>query len=232
MVAPLSRTLRHQLPGWKRSSWIRQPPAVSTTMVENAIAFMCVSGSGVITRSASGRTVHRWPSPAYHRPASQEVAVAQHAALGPPGGARGVEQRAFAVSPIGSSRRAAARRAARAARRRRPPRAAMSQRASAAALRSAAACARQRHRQHDLAVLDQVAQFGRAQVGVDRHHADAQRIEREPVQQEGRAVLQQQPDAVAMAVARRGVRPPQRLDLRRCIGPAQRARARCRTLSR
>ncbi len=69
MVAPLSRTLCHQLFGWKRSSCTRQPPAVSTTMVENAIAFMCDSGSGVITRSQSGRTVHRWPSSTYQRPA-------------------------------------------------------------------------------------------------------------------------------------------------------------------
>ena len=40
MVARLSRALASQVLGWKRSSCTRQPPATSTTMVENAIAFM------------------------------------------------------------------------------------------------------------------------------------------------------------------------------------------------
>ncbi len=72
MVAPLSRTLRHQLPGWKRSSWIRQPPAVSTTIVENAIAFMCVSGSGVITRSAIASHAAQVAQPGIPPPASRK----------------------------------------------------------------------------------------------------------------------------------------------------------------
>ena len=51
-------------------------------------------------------------------------------------------------------------------------------------------------------MADEVFQFRRAQVGVDGHDGDAQAIEREPVQEEGWPVLQQQPDAVPVAVAR------------------------------
>jgi hypothetical protein len=72
MVAPLSFALASHVFGWKRSSCTRQPPATSTTMVENAIAFMWLSGSGVMTRSASGRMPHTPSSAAYHSPARRK----------------------------------------------------------------------------------------------------------------------------------------------------------------
>ncbi len=74
----------------------------------------------------------------------------------------------------------------------------------------------QGHGQADLAVADQVDQLGRAHLGVDRHHAHAERVEREPVEEERGPVLEQQADAVAVAVAgfarrqRAGARPRQR----------------------
>ena len=52
-----------------------------------------------------------------------------------------------------------------------------------------------------LAVADQVFELGRAHLGVDRHDARAERVQREPVEQERRPVLEQQADAVAVAVA-------------------------------
>ena len=156
MVAPLSRTLCHQLFGWKRSSCTRQPPAASTTIVENAIAFTWFSGSGVITRSRRGRTVQTPSSPAYHSPARRKYALLEHAALGPAGGARGVEQRAFGVVADGA-------RASGAAPRRRGRHGGSSApivrtgHAGRAAAAAQIVCAlRQRHRQADLAVADQV----------------------------------------------------------------------------
>jgi len=82
---------------------------------------------------------------------------------------------------------------------------------------------RQAHRELDPAVADQVGQLGRAHLGIDRHHAHAERIEREPVVQEGRPVLEQQPDAVAMAVARARIGIAQPVDLGRGLAPADAA---------
>jgi len=48
----------------------------------------------------------------------------------------------------------------------------------------------QRHRERDLGMADQVFDLGRAQVRVDRYDGHAERIEREPVQEERRAVLE------------------------------------------
>ena len=56
MVARLSRTLCHQVCGWKRSSWTMQPPESIAAIDENASAFMWLSGSGVMKRSTSGTT--------------------------------------------------------------------------------------------------------------------------------------------------------------------------------
>ena len=69
MVARLSRTLCHQELGWKRSSWTRQPPDRIAAIAENAIAFMWLSGSGVMIRSSLARTAARPPRPRYHSPA-------------------------------------------------------------------------------------------------------------------------------------------------------------------
>ena len=55
--------LAHQLDGWNRSSWTRQPRASIIAINEQASAFMCVTGSGVINRSTLGRKAQRPPSP-------------------------------------------------------------------------------------------------------------------------------------------------------------------------
>ena len=68
IVASLSRTVRHQLRGWNRSSGMMQPPLSIIPRVEQAIAFMCVMGSGVISRSSPGRRVHSPPISVYQRP--------------------------------------------------------------------------------------------------------------------------------------------------------------------
>ena len=52
----LAHAAATSVPGWKRSSWTRQPPVRIIAMVEYAIAFMCASGSGVIRRSRARRT--------------------------------------------------------------------------------------------------------------------------------------------------------------------------------
>ena len=45
---------------------------MSIAIVENAIAFMWFSGSGVMMRSRPGRTVQTPPSSAYHSPARRK----------------------------------------------------------------------------------------------------------------------------------------------------------------
>ncbi len=71
IVARDSRTLRHQVPGWNRSSATMHPPARIIAIVEQAMAFMCTIGSGVISRSLPGCTVHIPPIRLYHSPASR-----------------------------------------------------------------------------------------------------------------------------------------------------------------
>ena len=78
-----------------------------------------------------------------------------------------------------------------------------------------------------LAVVEQVVELGGAQVGVDRHHRHAQRVQREPVQEERRPVVQQQPGAMPVAVAGRGIGVAQRLDARRRLAVAAARRRRC-----
>ena len=70
----------------------------------------------------------------------------------------------------------------------------------------------QGHGQRDFGVAGQVFEFGGAQVGIDGHHRHAQRVEREPVQEEGGAVFKQQAGAVAVAVAGARIGGAQRLD--------------------
>ncbi len=77
--------------------------------------------------------------------------------------------------------------------------------------------------ERDLAVADQVLPLGRAHVGMDRHDADAERVERQPVGEEGGPVLEQQADAMAVAVAGLGVVGAQPLDLAGDLAPAARA---------
>ena len=154
---------------------------------------------------------------------AQEVAVGEAAALGPPGGARRVEQRA-----LGAAADRLAPPAAPASARRDPPgdlgpdRLQRLRRPAgrlAQAALAAAACATPGH----LAVADQVPQLGRAHVLVDRHDADAERVERQPVGEERRPVLEQQADAVAGAVAGLRVGGAQPLDLAGDLAPAARA---------
>ena len=49
----------------------------------------------------------------------------------------------------------------------------------------------------ELAVPDDVLELGCAPLGIQRHHRRAQRIQREPVKEECRPVLEQQADAMA-----------------------------------
>ena len=106
MVAPEAATSRHQVRGWKRSSCITQPAARIIAVVDTASAFMWNSGSGVIRRSSP--CAHR-AQPAFVQvalPDVQEVEVAEQAALGLAGGARGVEQGAFGGAAALAGRRA------------------------------------------------------------------------------------------------------------------------------
>ena len=127
----------------------------------------------------------------------QEIAVGQDAALGPAGGAGRVQQRAFAQL----ARLAAGQRRGEGRGGRRVVRTHHAQLAAGARGRQVSVAAGQGHGQRDFGVAGQVFEFGGAQVGIDRHHRHAQRVEREPVQEEGGAVFQQQAGAVAVAVA-------------------------------
>ena len=71
----------------------------------------------------------------------------------------------------------------------------------------------------DLAVADQVLELCRAHLRVDRHHARAQRVQGQPVEQEGGTVLEQQPDPVTVAVAGPCISLAQRLHLCGRIAP-------------
>ena len=48
------------------------PPERIAAIDENASAFMWLSGSGVMKRSTSGRTVASSPRPRYHSPARRK----------------------------------------------------------------------------------------------------------------------------------------------------------------
>ncbi|MCY1539262.1 hypothetical protein D9M68_748420 [compost metagenome] len=149
---------------------------------------------------------------------SQKVRVAQDAALGPARGARGVEQAAFGVGADGL---AGARRGGLRGRHGVVGAHGLEGHASlrGGSLQVGGALG-QRDGQADLAVADEVDQLGRAHLGVDRHHARAQRVQRQPMEDEGGPVLQQQADAVAVAVAGLRVGGAQPLDLRGGFAPA------------
>jgi hypothetical protein len=150
---------------------------------------------------------------------AQEVAVGEAAALGLAGGARGVEERALGAAAddlLDAARRRAGVRD--------PPRDLGPDRVEQGAgrarrLAQAALAPRLHDRQHHLAVADDVAPLGRAHVLVDRHDADAEGIEREPVGEERGPVLEQQADAVARPIAGVGVGGAQPLDLAGHLAP-------------
>ena len=78
-------------------------------------------------------------------------------------------------------------------------------------------------RQHDgqlhLAVVQQIGHLVVAVVGIDRHDARAERVQRQVVEEELRPVLEQDRDAVAVAVARGGVEVAQPLHLGAALSP-------------
>jgi hypothetical protein len=155
---------------------------------------------------------------------AQEIVVREAAALGPAGGTRGVEQGALS----GQADRLAGRgRGDSHARHGAGLDGVMRHDGGHAAdglrgLRHGRQAFRQHDSQHGFAVPQHVFELRRAQVGVQRHHAAADGVERQPMEQERRPVLQQQRDAVAVAVAGRGVVGLQRLDVRHhpCPGDA------------
>ena len=61
-----------------------QPPVSIMTMVEHAMAFMWLMGSGVINRSAPARTSQRPPTLAYHVPARRKYSLVSTQPLGLP----------------------------------------------------------------------------------------------------------------------------------------------------
>ena len=130
----------------------------------------------------------------------QLVAVRQHAALGPAGGARGVEH---AGGRVGCGRGAQRRRRASSAvrcRRRRGAPLRLVRRGLDGRLQQRLQFVGHDHQVH-LRMLQHIGHLARTVVGVERHAADAQRIHRQLVQQVLGPVLQQQRDAMAHAVA-------------------------------
>ena len=102
MVARDSRTLFHQVPRVEAVELARcSRRSMTIAIVEYAIAFMCASGSGVISRSSPGAQRAQAADARVPLAGQQEIVVRQHAALGPAGGAGGVEQRAFGVARAG-----------------------------------------------------------------------------------------------------------------------------------
>ena len=153
---------------------------------------------------------------------AQVVAVGESAAFRAAGRARGVEQGALAVAADGLAATRHGRRRRDAAGRLGPD---GDERGLDAGGRRAQhrLALRQGDRQAHLAVPDEVGQLGRPQVGMQRHDAGAERIERQPVGEERRPVLEQQADAVAVAVAGLRVDGAQPLDLAGHLAPAARA---------
>ncbi len=155
---------------------------------------------------------------------AQEVAVGEPAALGTTGGARRVEKRALRGTTDrlrGQARRQAGRRHA-------ADDIGTHRLEGQVGLGGGGAqqglAPRLRHCQAHLAVADDVGPLGGAHVGMDRHDAHAERVQRQPVGEEGRPVLEQKADAVAVAVAGLSVGGAQPLDLAGHLAPAARAR--------
>ncbi len=57
---------------------------MTMAIAEQAIAFMCTSGSGVSSRSAPSRSAHSPPTLAYHSPARRKYAFDSTHPLGRP----------------------------------------------------------------------------------------------------------------------------------------------------
>jgi hypothetical protein len=63
------------------------------------------------------------------------------------------------------------------------------------------------HGRDHLGVFDDIFEFGRAQIRIDRHHGNAEAVERKPVTEERRTIFQKQADALAGAVSGFGIDP-------------------------
>ena len=135
-------------------------------------------------------------------PAGEEIGVAEHTAFGQAGGAGGVEQGGFIRRGTGRVR-GGGRGVVRA-----DDRNIGQRRAAGGSI----------DREGDFRVGDEVVQFRRAQVRVDRHDGNAEPVEREEMQQHGRPVFQPQADAMAGAVAGGTVARHQRIHRRACLG--------------
>ena len=75
-------------------------------------------------------------------------------------------------------------------------------------------------------MADQEFHLGAAIVRIDRHHGDPERVERQPMNEKRWTVLQQQRDAVAVAVTARCVAPGKDGDAVRCRAVGQRGPSR------
>ena len=153
---------------------------------------------------------------------AQEIAVGEAAALGLAGGPRGVEQGAFgaAADRSGASPRSGVRASG--------IRPATSGRIVSSSLLAELAASRRPLSRPGCTTastislwLIEVAPFGRTHVLVDRHDADAERVERQPVGEERRPVFEHQADAMPRTIAGARVGGAQPFDL------ASRPRARC-----
>ena len=72
-----------------------------------------------------------------------------------------------------------------------------------------------RHRERNLAVPDEICELVAAPLRVDRHDRHAERIQRQPVKQELRAVEEQEPGSMAVTIAGTRVNGAQALHLAR-----------------
>jgi hypothetical protein len=79
-------------------------------------------------------------------------------------------------------------------------------------------------RQADAAVPDQMIQFRRAQIGVQRDDAGPQAVQGHPVQDGGRPVFQHQTDPMTDAIPGRAITPGELADLSRRLGVSQGSR--------
>ncbi len=144
----------------------------------------------------------------------QIVFVGQNAALGAPGGARGIQQAAFRLcvdfAAVQGGGAIGLRNGVVGSDQCQPP---------AGLLRcvgQAGVPLRQCHGQADFRMADQISELGGPHVGVNGYNRYAQRIQGKPMQEKRRPVFQQQANTVPMAVARVAVGQFQRIDLVQC----------------